>query len=341
MEQNSNNINQKNKRKLSAKAIWGIVFALSLAIAVSAGIFVSNLKKMTPTEDAEVIALVPEDMESSKVQASSGTEAEEADSATTESSEVIQVPVPQSSGSATQANAGQSIVREEKRLVDTLEAEMSAGDEQQVWTTETSVDIFDEYYKGTKAAGTAEDTTVENSGSDEMNLIAPGTEKTYTFWVKNTGEVGIDYEVSFEENQYGGYDIPLEVRVKCGNDYILGDDSSWVSIHELDSLKDEGHLRVKNYAQYSLEWRWPFETDDANDVYDTSLGDEAVLKNLEQEIIIRTYGEGDDKPIYEIFGVAGVKTGDSTNILLWFLLAVIAGVAIIYIRRRTKKNEQQ
>ena len=69
-----------------------------------------------------------------------------------------------------------------------MEAEMITEDEKQIWTTKTSVDIFDKYYYGTAQAGTEDEVTVENAQSvDRMNLIAPGTESSYEFWVKNTG----------------------------------------------------------------------------------------------------------------------------------------------------------
>ena len=154
--------------------------------------------------------------------------------------------------------------------------------------------------------------------------------------MKNTGQVGLDYRVWFEEHNTDGYYFPLEVRVKYGDTYILGSEKTWEPIDKLDSLEHEGHLSVKHYAQYTLEWRWPFERGD--DVYDTYLGDTAVEKLLEQEIIIHTYGEGYDRPIYETFSVTGVKTGDAANILLWLILLIIAAVAAWYIQKKKKQH---
>ena len=177
---------------------------------------------------------------------------------------------------------------------------------------------------------------------DDRKLIAPGTESEYTFWVKNTGETDISYRVSFDENQYGSLNIPLEVRVKCGDDYFLGSSSEWASIHELDKAEHEGKLREKNYARYTLEWRWPFEIDD---VYDTALGNQAVKELLEQEIIIYTYGEGEDIPIFDWITSTGVKTGDASNGLLWLLILLLALAAMGCIykinRRRSQKEAEE
>lgn len=334
MEQNSNHTTQENSKKQFSKYIWMIVFVLVLLIAVSAGFFVSKLKNVTPTDGEDVIALVPEDGEE---------ETGESNSPETDSEEnVTKIDVPKSSGAASK-KGGQTATRQEKRQVGLQEAEMTVEDERQVWKTETEIDIFDKYYKGTKEAGTRNEITVENGGYDDMNLIAPGTENTYIFWVKNTGQVGIDYTVTFEEHQKPIHTIPLEVRVKCGDTYLLGKENQWVSIHELDDLTHEGHLSVKHYAQYSLEWRWPFEIDEAHDEFDTSLGDLAVTKNLEQEIIIRTYGEGYDRPIYEMFSVAGVKTGDAANTFVYIILmlAAIAVLVLLFVFKKKKDEDKE
>ena len=319
-------------RKSNHKYIWGIVFVLILSIIITAGLYISNVKQMSPTENAEVIALVPEEVEPEGQPAdNSGADT---NSSATGDSETIQIEVP--SGNA-QARVQGGSVGTEQRQVGLLKAEMQVEDDVQIWATDTCVDIFDKYYKGTEAAGTANEVTVENAGNiDDMNLIAPGTESDYTFWVKNTGKVGIDYQVSFEEIHTKNYSIPIEVRVKHGETYILGNKNSWEKISALDTLEHEGHLSVKNYARYTLEWRWPFESSDA---YDTYLGNEAVNKVLEQQIIIHTYGEGYDKPIYETFSVMGVKTGDAANVLLWMIIALLALVVVLYIRRKRDEKE--
>ncbi len=311
------------------KRIWLIALILLIAAIISAAFYVSNIKEMAPIDNEDVIALVPEDEENTE-------EADGAGNGDAEGEETTQIDVPKSSLKKGAKGAGATT---EKRQVGLLEAEMTVEDKIQVWKTKTRVDIFDKYYHGTVAAGTAGEVTVENAGGvDDMNLIAPGTKSKYEFWVKNTGQVGISYEVTFEEHQYGSADIPLEVRLRCGNTYLLGSEEEWVSIHKLNGLTNKGKLHVKNYAQYTLEWRWPFEEDD---VRDTSLGNLAMNENLVQEIIIHTYGEGYDRPIYETFSVTGVKTGDSANILLWIVLLIIAIVVVYYIQKKKNRDEKE
>ena len=309
--------------------IWGIAFVLFLAVAITASVYISNVKQMVPMENEDVIALVPmgDDTQTEELDSEVPSEQNE--------KEIVKVGVPQSTLKNGVKTAGTVT---QQRQIGLKKAEMITEDDVQVWGTETAVDIFKKYYTGTAEAGTEGEVTVENTGDvDDRKLFAPGTESEYTFWVKNTGETDISYRVYFEENQYGSMEIPLEVRVKCGDEYFLGNNSEWASIHELETVDHSGKLREKNYARYTLEWRWPFEIDD---VYDTALGNQAVKELLEQEIIIYTYGEGEDIPIFDTILSPGgsifdtiippvVKTGDAANIALWAGIALFCGAALV------------
>ena len=322
----------KEMKDNNEKYIWGLVFVLILAVVTTAAVYISDVKQMAPTEREDVIALVPEKSEDAEA-------GQDGDSdASGNGEDVIEIETPKT-GPQRGGNSTGGIISE-KRQVGTLDADMTVEDENKVWTAMTKVNIFRKAYEGTKEAGTANEYTVQNSMKvDDMDLIAPGTDNDYVFWVKNTGQVGIDYRVWFEEHNTWGYELPLEVRVKCGDTYILGSKIEWKPIDKLDYLEHEGHLSVKHYAQYTLEWRWPFER--GADEHDTYLGDTAVNKVLEQEIIIHTYGEGYDRPIYETFSVMGVKTGDAADVLWWLILAVFALLSIIYIRKKMKKRNEK
>ena len=303
--------------KKSKKQIWMIVFALLLAIAISVGIVVSELKKRMPTEGDEVISLLPEIDDDVDLNESSNDNSEGNDKV----------------GNNTNDSKGRAEQTRSALMQRTLYAQMSTEDEEQAWGSTTLVDIFDEFYQNKE-----EDNSVENGGSDSMNLIAPGTEDSYTFWVKNSGEVSLDYKVWFEQIQTEGYDIPIEVRVKSGDAYVVGTEDTWVDIQVLDSFEESSKLKVKNYAQYTLEWRWPFEVDDD---YDTYLGNEAVVKNIEQTIIIHTYGETTEGSAWGGLGIGGVQTGDSTMIIGWGALAVVMAVVIILLLREKKEEKER
>ena len=320
-------------KRSNHRYIWGIVFTLFLAVVITASVYISNVKQMVPMENEDVIALVPmEDDAQTEEELDSEVPLEQNEK------EIVKVGVPQST-LKNGAKTGGTVTQQ--RQIGSKKAEMTTEDDVQVWGTETAVDIFKKYYTGTAEAGTEGEVTVENPGDvDDRKLLAPGTESEYTFWVKNTGETDISYRVYFDENQYGSMEIPLEVRVKCGDEYFLGNASEWASIHDLETVDHSGKLREKNYARYTLEWRWPFEIDD---VYDTSLGNQAVHELLEQEIIIYTYGEGEDIPIFETIISTGVSTGDAANMALWAGIALFCGAALVvlFVVKRKKNTEEE
>lgn len=210
-------------------------------------------------------------------------------------------------------------------------------DQNGIWTEQTTVDIFSQSYQGSEEAGTAEQFTVENDGSDQRKLIAPGTEKSYTFQITNTGEAAVKYIVSFQEDSTDE-NLPLQVRGKCGDTYFLGGEQAWEPIEQLNYKTHEGVLKKDGSVNYTLEWQWLFEK---NDVQDTELGNQAVEKIQEQTIQIHVRGEeaetkkekspqnthGEENHEKDNLNV-GIKTGDESKLLLWMLACLMAAMAL-------------
>lgn len=215
-----------------------------------------------------------------------------------------------------------------------LDPEITVHDDVRTWETETKVDIFKIAYENGEAL-----VTVDGMGD---KVIAPGTGNEYTFYLKNTGNVMLDYTLEIEafftpDTQ----PIPVEVRLK-GYDgtYLLGAEDSWADVLELNQVKDEASISVNRYAYYTLEWQWPYESGD--DTYDTLLGNLAVDEDLTLTIVIKTVATGEDMTT-EIHRTDRVTTGDSTNLLLWVFLAVGALVLVtVYFvlkKKRVRKQE--
>lgn len=223
-------------------------------------------------------------------------------------------------------------------------------DQNGIWKGQTSVDIFAQSYMGTAEADSADKITVENGGSDEEKLIAPGTEKSYTFQITNPRETDVRYFVSFKEENTSEK-LPLEVRIRCGENFFLGGEEKWETIDVLNPAVHEGVLEKNSSEKYTLEWRWVFEKDD---VYDTFLGNEAVEKLLEQKILIDVQGEassvpGEKEPYHPVENennreevpIQPINTGDQNKIYLWiFLLFLTALGILIFLLIRMGKKEQ-
>lgn len=222
----------------------------------------------------------------------------------------------------------------------------SVEDEEQTWGTETRFDLFkNEYY------GIGHDITVKSE--DGSRLIAPGTESEYTFNLKNTGNVALDYDVHIdvqlhlEGKELGLEDMPLGVRLRhYSGAYLLGDGEHWVSVAELENYVEKGTISVNNYAWYTIEWKWLFEenvVDDhdhlhlnVTDELDTMLGNISADTPISLSVAITT----EAKPSVDTDAMGGVDryvddekaiTNDQIGgrIRLWpFILLLILVVAV-------------
>ena len=222
-------------------------------------------------------------------------------------------------------------------------------DKEQVWGTETRIDLFDTEYHGI-----GRDVTVQSGNGDR--LIAPGTESEYTFKLKNTGNVAMDYSVNIDVQLHqGGNEIaldefPLGVRLRhYSGEYLLGDGKTWVSVKELEDYLEEDTLAVNNYAWYSIEWKWLFEEDiiDDHGHLQTNVGDEldTLLGNVSAEtpvnlsVSISTLAQPNDD-MNAIGGVDRTDDGEAIDTLfengqfggrirVWPFILLLLAVALV------------
>lgn len=145
-----------------------------------------------------------------------------------------------------------------------------------VWDTDTQVDIFKVSYVNGR-----NEITVSGNGD---KVIAPGTGNIYEFRLKNNSSSYGDYKVMLEAffTNNDGITIPVEARFSGAGGYLIGSESEWRPVCDLNGLEDSGTLEEFSTAIYTLEWRWPF--DDGEDTLDTFLGnmtdDEAMTLTI-------------------------------------------------------------
>ena len=137
-----------------------------------------------------------------------------------------------------------------------------------VWDTDTKVEIFKATYENAEGQVTV-------AGENGAKVIAPGTENDYTFALLNNYRGTLDYKVTMEAFFTGLTDdkiIPVEARVIGINGYLLGSEETWAPVMELNTVEEAGVVEMHNASVYTLEWRWPFESDPDGDG-DVSDGD--------------------------------------------------------------------
>ncbi len=218
----------------------------------------------------------------------------------------------------------------------------SVYDKDVVWSTHTDVEIFKIAYDNN-----GDLVYTVNSFNNKDKLIAPGTENTYWFTLKNSGPVALDYTLYVDAYfKNTDYIIPVEAKMfDYTGKYLCGSADEWRPVLELDPIEESGVLGADKIADYTLQWQWPFEREDengeidANDEFDTMLGNLAADgESLELHIIIRTMAEVDEVPD-TTGGEEPPKTGEFGYIPVLAVVALLALVMIIVLaagRRKAK-----
>ena len=213
------------------------------------------------------------------------------------------------------------------------------SDAEQVWKTETAVDLFKASYKNA-------DGTVTVKSADDSAVIAPGTEGSYTFSLKNTSEASAEYKVWVEaklsSNMTG---VPLQTRMSSDDGWLLGDKTNWEQATALDGVAQTETIDAGKTAEYTIYWQWPYEQ--GQDETDTGLGNASVEQNMSYTVTIYTLtaaattvdGKDQQKKPTSILEV--VKTGDTAQIFLWAAaLGVSAGIIIWLLFLKKRKNDK-
>lgn len=83
-------------------------------------------------------------------------------------------------------------------------------------------------------------------------VIAPESENTYQFIIRNNNSFNIKYDIEVvEENEYN---INMKYRLKSNGKYVVGSEDTYVSADELNQYNQK--LQSKEYTVYTLDWKW-------------------------------------------------------------------------------------
>lgn len=97
-------------------------------------------------------------------------------------------------------------------------------------------------------------------------VIAPGSENTYQFIIRNNNDFAIKYSLKIKEEN--PFNINMLYKLSINGEEIIGKGDRWVTAEEL--FQKSITLANDSYNVYSLEWKW-FESEN-----DTQIG-----KNIE------------------------------------------------------------
>ncbi|MBR5452935.1 MAG: hypothetical protein IKV54_02540 [Clostridia bacterium] len=209
---------------------------------------------------------------------------------------------------------------------------IEASDDLVVWETMTEVEIFKVSYEN--GEGTV--TVLSDNGE---KILAPGTENSYTFKLKNTGDTALDYTLLVEAFFEPVYQpIPIEARLsRYDGKWVVGDKDRYDAVGYLDGAEDTATLGAGKYNYYTLDWRWPFES--GSDLLDTSLGDLALTEDITFTIVLKIVAEISEDPENNS-GILPPQTGDGVNLILVGAVASGSFILMLFMlfTRRGKKG---
>ena len=312
--------NKKNRHRI----IWLSVIVLFVLAAATSIVYSLIMNNYLP-DDSGAIPLIPETPSQST---EDNTPAEsEAPTTETEPEKQEEASAPEKEESSGTDNGDKDGFKKNPSAI--------VYDDDRVWTTNSKFEVFsisDE--NGEKKI------TVQSSNEDKV--IAPGTEFSYVFKIKNTGNVALDNEV--QVNAYITPDdviIPITGRLsRYDGKWIAGDRENYAEVDELDLAADVTTIGAGKYAYYVLDWKWPFESGD--DELDTMLGDMSITQEITFTLEVTTYSVESPDPGAD-GGIGAPQTGDTSNLILWLAVAIGALFILLilfFIDRKDRNKEE-
>lgn len=225
---------------------------------------------------------------------------------------------------------------------------LDVEDNTQVWTTDTEIELFKISYKNNKG-----EVTVKSANKDKV--IAPGTDGSYTFDLKNTSKYSADYKVWVETTITSNITgMPLQTRMSGATGWLLGSKNNWEDASKLDGITTTETLDAGKTAQYKIYWQWPFEQ--GKDEEDTNLGNLSVNQQFTYKVVIHTlttvnnenYKEDQQKTDRQtnkkqVSIIEAIKTGDTAQIMKWAIILGLSAaiILILLLWKRKKQKEEQ
>lgn len=91
--------------------------------------------------------------------------------------------------------------------------------------------------------------------------IAPTSENSYQFVIRNNNDFNIKYNLEMIETNK--YNINMKFRLKLNGKYVVGSDGKYVTASELNQY--DMFLAGNKYDVYTLDWKW-FESSNDTEI---------------------------------------------------------------------------
>lgn len=307
---------KKEEKKKKSRWLWLLVLLLFLFVIATMIIVADRLSNFL-TDDSGSIPLIPPD---------SGTEETQAPTTGQNPGDATDPPTEPSGTEPTKPAEPAEPTQPPKK------PGFEASDDNTVWTTNTQIEIFRVSYENGEQF-----ITINSDDGDK--LIAPGSQNAYTFKLKNTGNVALDYNVEIDAYiTPGDIHVPITARLnRYDGKWVAGSKDAYADVPALDAAEDAATLGAGKYTYYVLEWVWPFES--GNDMLDTMLGNLATDMDITFTIGIKTTATESQNP-GDDSGITPPQTGDNTILGVWIALAIGSCATLLFLIVFWKKEQR-
>lgn len=194
---------------------------------------------------------------------------------------------------------GNTTVQDDNGNIEKPKSKISITDTYQTWKSTTPIRIFN------------------------VDKIAPGDSGSYNFVVNNNTTENVDYGIMFEEDNIASANILY--KLKRNNEYIAGDDDTWVKYNELDF--DNKILNENEIDKYNIEWKWV-----------DSESDTAAGRMLGAKYKLNVVVKGAQTEEFDKYSKATLNPLTGDKILHYIELALLSWIVLILlaIKRRQK-----
>ena len=175
-------------------------------------------------------------------------------------------------------------------------------------------------------------------GANGQNVIAPGTTVDYDINLRNRDDVTINYLLTPQVTYLTDDPIPMQVKLSdhYGN-YLLGSDSEWVAVDELNGISHKGAIHQGEIFTYHLSWQWVFETGEEGDAYDTYLGN-GEGPGVEIAVLTEsTANPAEEKHAFNMMHLLGEGFGCCWCCYLVWILLLVCVLLLVWIWKLRKK----